>query len=386
MRNKFRSGISLIALSVVVIILLIFSSISVITTVNFFETTKRTSFVETLSTVQGAISNYYTSTGTLPIKEGTTAKTSAEMISLYSDDDTKSEFTNELNLNGDSSSTFYTIDVGLLGIKDISLSLGEDQDAFVISTNGNMAYYAPGKKINDETFFSLSTRLMPNKKVIDLDVTVGEVAIGEEIELEKNINVWTNELEITALSNLSETQSIYYYMAGVTTAVRESADGKIVVNAESMTEDEKTSFLSGETNKILTVQKKEGSTVVKEGTLSISNLDIQAPTLQSSELTDTSSTEFNKIKIVATDLGNSGVKNYIYVYNTKVDFSGEVINVYNGEETPEQRLLHYGNISKTGEFKIDKNIASIYAVAVDGAGNISPAEEYTIDSQYISAM
>lgn len=380
--QKNNLGISMISLVIAIIILLILLGISLTTATTLINSAKESKFIEDMTKIQNVISQYYIGTGTLPIKETSPNRTALEIINSVENYKLKDKLAEEIFLNADDDSTFYTVDLGLMGVDTMSLDLQDNRNNFVISSEGQMVYYLNGIKIWNNVYYSLSSKLSGKKQIVNLDQDLEDIIMGDKIQLIKDVNVWTNEIRIKVRTDLTGTEYLQYYIAGVSADIRtvESTTKEIViiVNGNMMTQNERDYFMAADEDKKITVQKKSGTEIISEKTISINNLDIQEPMIINIDTEDTSNAAYNLIKVTSNDVGGSGVKQISYIYDMKLDYKGEIVEYYNDELPIIDRILYSGKVSKDGEIKLPKNISRIVTVAIDNAGNLTEMYEYDI--------
>ena len=314
----------------------------------------------------------------MPVKLGVQYNIS-ELQSMLIDLGHKETLTNEINLNGDESAKFYVVDLNLLKIETVQRGNEVDNtDVFVIASNTLNVYYLKGIEVDGVMYFSVVNLITDNSvQKQELEDNESQVTLNEQITLTKNTNVWTNELVINIEVNKTSDEIISYVFAN-TIKTELSGSAKRTLNVENLTSQEIAAF---ESNKTIVVNREKDNQIVEQKTLDISNL--VEPTLGKMEITNTTDSSYNTIKIISSDIGGSGVKAIYFDYYDMLD--GEIIKKYYTDRTDvtSAELLEFGKITKNGIAKLPKNIKSIVAIVVDNAGNMSDIVEYTIDDSYL---
>jgi len=376
---KTKRGISLVVLVITIIVTVIVTTLTILQIDNVMGEINRDDFIVEVTTIEDKIKEYYLLTGSLPVIESN--QYTADELKEKLAEGTKSLLYNEIVANEDVANTFYEIDISKLGIEITERGLKKDAtDIYVVATNSLNVYYLKGCDIEGTMYFSTGLLVTENKIEDDEEITYDAVTLTDDLNLIKNTNVWTNEIVITINSNISYNQQLQYSIAGM--ASKEVVGKIITINENSMTADEKTAF---STNKVVTVNKLENDTVITSEQISISNLDIEAPTIGNIESIDTTETGYNVLNVVRADTGGSGIKAIYYDYN-QILKDGTVSKYYTDRTTVTPKdLLEFGKIATTGSIKLTKNVKSIVALVIDNAANISDIVTYTIEDEYVES-
>ena len=376
---KTKRGVSLVVLVITIIVTVILTSIVVLRTATAVEEVEINDFAFEIATIEDKVKEYNLLKGELPVV--LTSQYSFENIqTLLTDSKYKQAFIDEVKTNKDENNMFYLIDIDALklnlderGIKANAI------DIFVVATNTMNVYYLAGVKIGDEIYFSLAKINVENK----VDSKEPENSVDGNIEttlaLSKNTSTWTDELKIFIQTSLATDETLQYLVAN-STLKAVGTNKTVVLNKNTMTANEKAAF---ESNKTVTINKLKNGVVTETKTINIDNLDITSPSLGDITMVDTSSSEYNKIKIVATDAGLSGIKAIYYDYVTVLKDNKEVSYYTGRSDVSINDLISFGKASKDGNIQLDKNIKSIVVVVVDNAGNTSDIKTYTIQDTYL---
>lgn len=376
---KTKRGISLVILVITILVMIILTSITIVGIGNTLIEVNKDEFVVELATIKEKVKEHYLTIGVLPVKAGQ-EYTVNELLEQYTDDTYKVALEKEIRTNKDSTNTFCTVDLEKLNITTSERGLEKDDlDVFAVTTNTLNIYYLKGVQIDEVAYFS-EAMLVSNNQI---DIVPGEnatdVDLSEELSVSKNTNVWTNEVVIEINNKLEQSETLQYSIAGC--AVKSVAsNNSITINASNMTNEEIAAFAS---NKMVTIAKLNNGVTVSTNQISISNLDITAPNLSAIEMLDTSNEKYNVVKINMIDSGGSGIKALYYDIDTVLKDNVQVAYYTNRTDVKNKDLISFGKISNDGVVRLEKNIKSIIATAVDNAGNISDVVTYTIEDTYL---
>lgn len=388
MKNK--KGISLVALTITIVVLIIISSVAIFVSSETLDNADLAAFASDLTQIEDAVKEYYLTNNNLPIEESTSYNKS-QVITLISEGSTS--LSEEIQENGDDSAVFYIIDMSKLPIEDSIMGNkenGDNKDVYIVSNRNFNVYYLKGMEVKDVYYFSLSKKLTEKTKINDVkDSDESEIDISSTtngIKLTKNTSDWTNELIVNVETILGINESLEYFIAGQsvntsTTGIFEIDVGSILNNDETL----KNTFYSG-SDKTLKVNKyntSSGSNVLIATTeINISNLDILTGQLvESTSISYTKTPSFILANIPGyTDVGGSGVKEARVLYTQKIDADGNMVAYY--ENLPNEITAEYVNSAgKTSDYSIIKlptDVASYVIVYIDNAGNISAPSTYTV--------
>lgn len=378
---KTKKGISLVTLAITIIVTVIFAGIIIASTDNVLTEAERDNFVIELSTIEDKVKEYHLLMGVLPVKLGTTY-TANEIKAKLAVSSQQALLANEITVNNDTNNTFMVIDIDLLGIQtDERGTTQQDTDVFIVASNTLNVYYLKGFEYEDVVRFSQVTLVSQNDIETDTEYVDSEVELDTQLSLVKNINVWTNEISITIKNNLQENETLQYSVSG---AVEKAVPNNniIILNSANLTDTEKAALA---TNKLVTVNRLVNDSVTETKTIAIDNLDLTSPVLGTMEMTNTSSEQYNLVKLNSSDEGGSEIKCLYYDYATMLVNSIETSYYTNRSDVSANELMSFGKITNDGTIKLDKNIKSIVAVAVDNAGNASSITTYTLEDTYLKS-
>ena len=373
-----KKGISLTVLVITIVILIVILEVTIIQINNGIGAAEKTDFVTELATIQDKIKEYYLLSGNLPVQSGVRYDAS-EIDDLLNDVNSQQLLESEINANEDANNKFFVVDLDKISVETNDRGVSaQGTDVFLVASNTLNVYYLQGVELEGIIRFSLVT--LTDKNIIqgEQEKNESDVDLDNELRLEKNTDVWVNEIVITIKNTLQSNESLQYSIAGAN--AKSVVNNKITLNANNMTDTEKTLF---STSKLVTVNKIIEDAIVETKTIDISNLDIAAPSLGNMSMTDTSNQEYNLITIDSLDQGLSGVNYLCYDYNNALVNSILAPYYSNASKFTKERLLSVGKRTYNGSIRLAKNIKSISVIAVDYAGNISETITYTIDDKYL---
>lgn len=155
--NANKRGIALISIVIAIIILMMLAGIVTYMGSDIIQTTKSTAFANDINTIYEATQEYYAVNGSLPVVSTTerTADDYLDDIRNILGEEAADNLSAELNENGDTSATFFKVDIEKIGIKDLTYgNEGDTRDFFLISTVSQEIYYYKGYEIDNELHFS----------------------------------------------------------------------------------------------------------------------------------------------------------------------------------------------------------------------------------------
>ena len=154
---KKNSGISLAALVITIIVTIILVTITVITVSGNIDDAAIAGLMNDLKEVEDSFSASIVDRGTSEFE----TMTKNQVLALV-DSSIRSEFENELALNGDSEeSTFYKVNltsIGILKSNKGTLIKGSD-DLYVVTKESLHAYYLKAVKVDGVFYFSISSKI-----------------------------------------------------------------------------------------------------------------------------------------------------------------------------------------------------------------------------------
>lgn len=159
MQNRLcRNGITLISLVIIVIALMMIAGIITYVSYDIISETKKTTFLNDLSSINDAVDEYYSVNGSLPTLKGgnqiTVTEYKQKINELYGKEALDS-LISELELNDDLASNFFQIDMNKINVDSSKFGIRKDEtDIFLISSNNNIYYYS-GYELQKKIYFSM---------------------------------------------------------------------------------------------------------------------------------------------------------------------------------------------------------------------------------------
>ena len=149
-----KKGISLIALSATIMILLILISTITISGVKTVENSKKTAFASEIYTIQKSVDSYVYANSITPASEEVKLNISKVKPESKKQFDGETISGNEVTLN--------VLDYDKLGITDLQRGNKKDGDTdiYLVSKTTNRVYYAKGIKFNNYTHYTLNQELL----------------------------------------------------------------------------------------------------------------------------------------------------------------------------------------------------------------------------------
>ncbi len=181
-----KKGISLVALTVTIVIMLLLASTVAISGVNVLSDSRMVSIGTELAYMQEYVDSYIEyNNGNLPISDSVIIATDKILAA------DKTQFDN-VDYVSSTNVLLYKIDKSKLG--NISTTYGnenkgDETDIYAVSKNTNKVYYVKGEKIKGKTYYTLTNDL---KEKIGFDKIKGSVA-KDGIIFTPSTKEWTNQ-------------------------------------------------------------------------------------------------------------------------------------------------------------------------------------------------
>ena len=160
-----KNGVSLIALIIIIIIMLILATIVVFSSYDNVKKAKIGAFLDGISNIKDACETYYLDNKHLPTKEDSISKDSLKNLV---DTEYQTILETELSEHGDTSSTFYEVDVSLPIFKEKG---NIKEGRYYISTSTMTVYDLKGIKVNGKKYFSITNELSSTAKLNNEGIT-----------------------------------------------------------------------------------------------------------------------------------------------------------------------------------------------------------------------
>ena len=402
-----RKGISLIMLIITIVLALILVMSTAAVVGNAINNSRITTFASDVLEVQDALKSYYIQNDVIPVLGDEKVYSQLEIEDFLENAKQIALFEEELSLNGDFNDNrnlgaFYILDIGALGVEQTARGLQEQEnDVYVASYPSMNVYYLKGLSTRKTTYFSMSPRLSSliknfNKKTEEISTEITTQTV-DGITVKKLKKKWTNILGMTIETNIANAdESLYLSVQGGNEVLLPTKVGQNILKLNSLTKvfssdgtetnlntDLSKYDTANQNDKYIEITKKQGENVVGKIAISISNYEIELPTLKS-DIKLHPSEEYNLATFYVGD-NISGVKEVRYEYLTKFDIQGFPQQYYTGVTEYESSYIKArgkkATVSEDGyvEIKIPKEIEGIEVRIFDNASNAS--ERITIGNK-----
>ena len=402
-----RKGISLIMLIITIVLALILVMSTAAVVGNAINNSRITTFASDVLEVQDALKSYYIQNDVIPVLGDEKVYSQLEIEDFLENAKQIALFEEELSLNGDFNDNrnlgaFYILDIGALGVEQTARGLQEQEnDVYVASYPSMNVYYLKGLSTRKTTYFSMSPRLSSliknfNKKTEEISTEITTQTV-DGITVKKLKKKWTNILGMTIETNIANAdESLYLSVQGGNEVLLPTKVGQNILKLNSLTKvfssdgtetnlntDLSKYDTANQNDKYIEITKKQGENVVGKIAISISNYEIELPTLKS-DIKLYPSEEYNLATFYVGD-NISGVKEVRYEYLTKFDIQGFPQQYYTGVTEYESSYIKArgkkATVSEDGyvEIKIPKEIEGIEVRIFDNASNAS--ERITIGNK-----
>ena len=402
-----RKGISLIMLIITIVLALILVMSTAAVVGNAINNSRITTFASDVLEVQDALKSYYIQNDVIPVLGDEKVYSQFEIEDFLENAKQIALFEEELSLNGDFNDNrnlgaFYILDIGALGVEQTARGLQEQEnDVYVASYPSMNVYYLKGLSTRKTTYFSMSPRLSSliknfNKKTEEISTEITTQTV-DGITVKKLKKKWTNILGMTIETNIANAdESLYLSVQGGNEVLLPTKVGQNILKLNSLTKvfssdgtetnlntDLSKYDTANQNDKYIEIIKKQSGNVVGKIAVSISNYEIELPTLKS-DIKLHPSEEYNLATFYVGD-NISGIKEVRYEYLTKFDIQGFPQQYYTGVTEYESSYIKArgkkATVSEDGyvEIKIPKEIEGIEVRIFDNASNAS--ERITIGNK-----
>ncbi|MCX8075302.1 MAG: hypothetical protein N2749_06950 [Clostridia bacterium] len=359
-----KKGISLIALTATIAIMLILITTITISGINTADNAKKIAFATEISTVQDSVNAYVLKNdGEFPVKSLVTVNTSQITSNAITQFSGESIDNDELQLN--------TIDYSLIGITSLkygALTNG-DNDVYAVSEKTGRVYYIKGLKVGSDTYFTLNNEL---KTLVNYDINEGEDILNKGIIFVPSTTEWTNQDVVTKVKVPSSYTSTTITVNSTNIPIDTSVlDPNYTVYTVST--------ISG--NYTINVDYNDGTSVENKNTkYTVQNVDNTVPEL-------VIDSENQKI---LENTENSTITAYMNITKKSDNLSGIKTVKYENEKIDQNSINTYfksnGKRISSDIIPIEKNTSIITVYIEDNAGNWS-SEWITVNPQiYIKLL
>lgn len=350
-----KEGISLIALVITILVMAILASVVLMKLDNSISSSKEVAFANELKEISEGAKVYYLLNKELPVVKNT-SYSKTELLTMSSN---ATELQNEIDLNQDTSTVYYKIDMNLIAKSDgLYGNEASTYDFYVISEDGNFVYYPLGIKIEDDIYFSLTSKLSQIT-----DITIGSGVSGDvvsvtssaKISVTKSTNDWTNSLSLTVGTTLNNGDTLYYIVNDTKTQITGNLPYTLTFSNTSTGLEDAT--------KVVFQKENASNKVIAKNVVDISNLDITAPTVGTPVVQKY--TDYTVVEFTGAHDDKSQIE-YSYYTTSNTTYTAEQIVAIDAQG---------------GAYSIILNSDATYVqfVLVDKAGNISEIKKVTIE-------
>lgn len=157
-KKSDKRAIALISIMIIITVLLLLSGIVTYAGKEIIITSKETTFIKNMETINDSVEEYYIVNGSIPNLEdeiGISVSQYKENIRILNGNKAEEKLSSEIIKNGDEEAIFYEIDISKIGIDEIVYGTKENEyDFYLVSNVSHKVYYYPGYEIGNELHFS----------------------------------------------------------------------------------------------------------------------------------------------------------------------------------------------------------------------------------------
>ena len=306
-----KKGITLIAISTIVLVLLILLSVVVINGKKSIETANKVGFLTEISDIQQRVLEYYKLNNELPILENIIINVS----DLNADE--KNEFEGETITN--ETVIFSKLNKTLIGVTDTKYGNNEDEkDIYAISEKTKRVYYIKGIKADNKNYFTY-TNVKMNSVTVPREVKSNQTKV-QDVIFEKSNENYTNIPIVTKVLLPLDANSITVTATNnksISAISYEGFDKLVIVNEESA---DKTGNYG-----ITVLYTVDG--MQKTVTYNVENFDNTLPTANTMsrlledgrrEIAVEANDDLSGIKTIKCEIGSNYTQDYFKSYGTVV--------------------------------------------------------------------
>ncbi len=373
MKLREKKGVTLLLLVITIIVIVIIAGAVISGIIVTTENANLSNFANNISQIQDSARSMYILENKLPISNSAEKLTREDLLELI-DVGNQNAFFDELNDNGEGKNAyFYQIDLNKVGADKTLIGTGKDgeDDIYVISLNSLKVYYLRGVEYDNNTYFSINSKLSNIVKlpVVEQDSSEVLVKTFQAVTVTKSNKGYDKDLGIKIIANMELGEKLKISYKGISEKTLLLPEGQTTIEVNNLSDlnsyiDEK--FSDNEINifnnlrgddRVITLTKYYNNENIGNTKIDISNYDNVAPTFQISETKEYG--EFFIVNGVATDnlgIANSGIA------HVKYEFEG----------TDGKNDLKTITVDENGEFsfKVSKEVVEVKITVVDKVGNL----------------
>lgn len=372
MKLREKKGVTLLLLVITIIVIVIIAGAVISGIIVTTENANLSNFANNISQIQDSARSMYILENKLPISNSAEKLTREDLLELI-DVGNQNAFFDELNDNGEGKNAyFYQIDLNKVGADKTLIGTGKDgeDDIYVISLNSLKVYYLRGVEYDNNTYFSINSKLSNIVKlpVVEQDSSEVLVKTFQAVTVTKSNKGYDKDLGIKIIANMELGEKLKISYKGISEKTLLLPEGQTTIEVNNLSDlnsyiDEK--FSDNEINifnnlrgddRVITLTKYYNNENIGNTKIDISNYDNVAPTFQISETKEYG--EFFIVNGVATDnlgIANSGIA------HVKYEFEGA-----------DGKNLKTITVDENGEFsfKVPKEVLEVKITVVDKVGNL----------------
>lgn len=372
MKLREKKGVTLLLLVITIIVIVIIAGAVISGIIVTTENANLSNFANNISQIQDSARSMYILENKLPISNSAEKLTREDLLELI-DVGNQNAFFDELNDNGEGKNAyFYQIDLNKVGADKTLIGTGKDgeDDIYVISLNSLKVYYLRGVEYDNNTYFSINSKLSNIVKlpVVEQDSSEVLVKTFQAVTVTKSNKGYDKDLGIKIIANMELGEKLKISYKGISEKTLLLPEGQTTIEVNNLSDlnsyiDEKFSDneinifnnLRGE-DRVITLTKYYNNENIGNTKIDISNYDNVAPTFQISETKEYG--EFFIVNGVATD--NLGITNS-GIAHVKYEFEGA-----------DGKNLKTITVDENGEFsfKVPKEVLEVKITVVDKVGNL----------------
>lgn len=366
MKNK--NGISMVVLIITITIMLILLSTATIGGIATVNNSKKISFANEISMLEGAIKNYtIINDGSYPVK-------GSVVLDLKQCTNELEQFSNEV-ISTTSKVVLNEIDYDKLEYKALKYGTGDlgENDIYLLSTTTGKVYYAKGINVGNKTYFSYTEDL---KKLLKFNTEKNFDMQKAVVSFKLNTTDWTNkEVEVTAKIPISFT----------VLSVMADNEEILLSSQDSMYYYYTISKASNYTVEV--VYKNDSSSGEKIAKYSVENYDEVSPTILIDKdnqvyIDSLANDQIGYVKILDKSDNLSGIKYMKYEDNSLFNKENILNKVVNMEDV-KSHFENNGKIILNDTIPINKNAKDITVYIEDNTGNWS-LDTFTVNNVNIN--
>jgi hypothetical protein len=300
-------------------------------------------FAKNLTEIEDNAQSYYIANNVLPKLSDSVVMNKDDLLLMAEGSDI---LLNELSENNDLNSEFYKVDLSKINVTKISygnskLGLG---DIFVISYPKMNVYYVNGLSINDNKYYSITSKITNTIKTYPSEQDIPAVPVIEMDTIKVSQSAgWVNEMGVSIETTMNPDETLYMSVSGginrqITTTIGNNILtfnllSSIVNNSETM---KVPSLTTQEANYIelgikpineryVDILKYKNGKIIDLKRIDLSNFSIDVPKIMSANIST-----YEDGNTINLSLGNSesGISDVRYEYLTKFTDQGTIENYY----------------------------------------------------------